>query len=80
MSDSQYQVIMKDYEDERYCYPRDKKLIIVFEIDDEGHRSVMDVILANDEKSVKSHFRRKYRGHPGMKRIKIENKPVGMLG
>lgn len=75
MSDTQYQVIMEDYEDERFCLPRDKKLIIVFEIDDEGNRSVYDLILANDEKSVKKVFRSKYRGQTRMKRIKIEYRP-----
>ena len=79
MSDTQYQVIMEDYEDERYCLPRDKKLIIVFEINAEGHRSVHNLILANDEKSVKSLFRRMYRGNPDMKRIKIEYRPREIL-
>ena len=79
MTDTQYQVTMEDYEDERYCLPRDKKMIIVFEFDEEGCRSVLDVILANDEKSVKKVFRSKYRGWAGMKRIKIEYRPRVIL-
>ena len=72
MTESMFQVIMEDYEDK--CLPRDKKLIIVFYLDEEGNRSVYDLILGDDEKSVKTRFRRKHRSHPDMKRIKIENR------